>query len=439
MTPPTVAIVGRPNVGKSTLFNRIVGGRRAIVDDHPGVTRDRNFAAADWNGRHFWLIDTGGWIADSDELSSAIRSQIETAIDQSDAIILVVDVQTGVHPADLEVAQLLRPYRETVLLAANKADNLPDDLGHLAFHELGLGDPQPVSSATGKGSGDLLDELVELLPEVPEQESVERVEVAVVGRPNVGKSSLVNRLLGEERTVVASKAGTTRDAVDSPLRYHGRTLNFIDTAGLRKRSKVLDEIEFYSSLRSTRALERADVSVLVVDAQDGVHGQDLKIAVSALERGTGLIVAVNKWDLIAEKDASMAHRGQKTVLERAPYLGAYPFVYLSALTGFRARKVLDLILTVADTRERRIPTADVNRTLEALVARNQPPQLSGKEVKLFYASQVGIKPPTFAIVSNRPDAIPESYRRYVERGFRETWGFDGVPLKFKYRKKSGRR
>jgi GTP-binding protein len=439
MRPLTVAIVGRPNVGKSTLFNRIVGGRRAIVDDRPGVTRDRHFATADWNGRHFWLIDTGGWVADSDELSSAIRTQIEIAIDQAEAIILVVDVQSGVHAADLEVADVLRPFRDRVLVAANKADNLPDTLDHLAFHELGLGDPQPVSAATGKGSGDLLDRLVELLPEVSQPASGDRVDVAVVGRPNVGKSSLVNRLLGEERAVVASKAGTTRDAVDSPLRYHGITLNFIDTAGLRKRSKVEDEIEFYSSLRSTRAIERADVSVLVVDARDGVHGQDLKIAVAALERGTGLILAVNKWDLISEKDASLAHRGQKAVLERAPYLGAYPFVYMSAVTGFRVRKLLDLILAVAETREKRVATADVNKTIEALVARNQPPQLAGKEVKLLYASQVGIKPPTFAIVANRPDAIPESYRRYIERGLRETWGFEGVPLRFKYRKKSGRR
>ncbi|UCG89336.1 MAG: ribosome biogenesis GTPase Der, partial [Gemmatimonadota bacterium] len=283
VTAPTVAIVGRPNVGKSTLFNRIVGGRRAIVDDRPGVTRDRHFAAADWNGRQFWLVDTGGWIGAADELSGAIRAQVEAAIEQSDAIILVVDVKAGVHPADLEVAEILRPHRSRILVAANKSDNLPDDLGFLAFHELGLGDPHPVSSATGKGSGDLLDRLVELLPKVRLLEGEGQIQVAVVGRPNVGKSSLVNRLLGEERTVVATEAGTTRDAVDSPLRYHGRTLNFIDTAGLRKRAKVEDEIEFYSSLRSMRAIERADVSVLVVDAVEGVHGQELKIAQTALD------------------------------------------------------------------------------------------------------------------------------------------------------------
>ncbi len=439
MNPPTVAIVGRPNVGKSTLFNRIAGGRRAIVDDRPGVTRDRHFAPADWNGRHFWLVDTGGWIGDKDVLSSAIRSQIETAIEQSDAILFLVDVRQGVHPADLEVADVLRPVGDRVLVVANKSDNLPDDLGYLAFHELGLGDPQPVSATTGKGSGDLLDGLVELLPEAPEPEAPDVIQVAVVGRPNVGKSSLVNRLLGEERAVVAPEAGTTRDAVDSPLRYHGRTLNFIDTAGLRKRSKVEDEIEFYSALRSRRAIERADVSVLVADASVGVHAQDLKIAQLALERGSGLIIAVNKWDLVLDKDTMVADRGQKEVTKRAPFLRSYPFVYLSALTGFRARKVLDLIMLVAATREIRISTSEVNRNLEALVMRNQPPQLSSKEVKLFYASQVGTRPPTFAIVSNRPDAIPESYKRFVERGFREAWGFQGVPLRFKYRRKKGKR
>jgi GTP-binding protein len=439
VTAPTVAIVGRPNVGKSTLFNRIVGGRRAIVDDRPGVTRDRHFAPADWNGHRFWLVDTGGWIGAGDELSGAIRAQVEAAIQQSDAIILVVDVRVGVHPADLEVAEVLRPYRSRVLVAANKSDNLPDDLGFLAFHELGLGEPNPVSSATGKGSGDLLDRLVELLPEVPVQEGPGQIDVAVVGRPNVGKSSLVNRLLGEERSVVATEAGTTRDAIDSPLRYHARTLNFIDTAGLRKRAKVEDEIEFYSSLRAMRAMERADVSVLVVDAVVGIHGQDLKIARTALDYGTGLILVVNKWDLIRDKDPSMADRGRKVVVQRAPFLKAYPFLYVSALTGFRARKVLDLILTVAETRETRVPTSEVNRTLESLVTRNQPPQLSGREVKLLYASQVGTKPPTFAIVSSRPDAVPESYRRYIERGFREAWDFQGVPLRFKYRRKRGRR
>ncbi len=440
MTQATVAIIGRPNVGKSTLFNRIVGGRRAIVDDRPGVTRDRHYARADWTGRYFWLVDTGGWTTgEADSLHEAVRQQIQVAIDQSDVIVFVVDTALGIHPQDHEIAELLRPHRDRVVLAANKADDLADDLSHHAFHELGLGAPQPVSAATGKGSGDLLDRMVELLPTAPEAEAEDTIEVAVVGRPNVGKSSLVNRLLGQERSVVAPEAGTTRDAVDSPLRYHGRTLNFIDTAGLRKRSKVEDEIEFYSTLRTERAIERAHVCVLVVDATQGMQAQDLKIAQAAWERGAGLVVAVTKWDLVEAKEAQTAREGERAIIERAPFIGYSPFVYVSSVTGQRARRVLELILEVADARQRRVATAEVNQVLQELVARTQPPQRSGQEVKLLYASQVGVAPPTFAIVANQPDAVPESYRRYLERGFRNKWGFAGAPLRIRFRRKRGRR
>ncbi|OLB14403.1 MAG: ribosome biogenesis GTPase Der, partial [Gemmatimonadetes bacterium 13_2_20CM_70_9] len=302
---PTVAIIGRPNVGKSTLFNRLIGRRQAIVDDRPGVTRDRHFGAVEWNGRRFWLVDTGGLIPHAnDPLNRAIRAQVETAIAESDVVLFLVDVEGGVHPADLEIAQYLRRARRPLIVVANKADQLPDETRHLAFYELGLGDPFPVSAAVGKSSGDLLDRVVTLLPDARDADDEAEISVAVVGRPNVGKSSLVNRLLGEERLVVADEPGTTRDAIDTPLRYHGRTLVFIDTAGLRKRSKVDDEIEFYSTLRASRAIERADVSVLVVDAKDGMHVQDLKIANEAWERGTAIIIAVNKWDLIEEKDTN---------------------------------------------------------------------------------------------------------------------------------------
>jgi GTP-binding protein len=435
MRQATVAIIGRPNVGKSTLFNRIVGGRRAIVDDRPGVTRDRHYAHTEWTGHRFWLVDTGGWVVDADDaLHSSVRQQIQLAIDQSDVIVFVVDTQIGVHPVDHEVAQLLRRHRDHVVVAANKADDLADDTSHHAFHELGLGNPQPLSASTGKGSGDLLDRVVALLASAPEETEEGVVQVAVVGRPNVGKSSLVNRLLGEERTVVAPEAGTTRDAVDSPLRYHGQTLNFIDTAGLRKRSKVEDEIEFYSALRTERAIERADVCVLVVDATLGVQAQDLRIAHAAWERGTGLVAAVSKWDLV-DKDTQTAAEGERQVVERAPFMGAVPFVYVSSVTGQRARKVLDLILEVAEARTQRVTTADVNRVLQELVDRNQPPQRGRQEVKLLYGSQVATAPPTIAIVTNRPDAIPESYRRYLERGFRSAWGFHGVPIRMRFRRK----
>jgi GTP-binding protein len=442
MRRSTIAIVGRPNVGKSTLFNRLVGGRRAITHDRPGVTRDRHFAPGTWNGRDFWLVDTGGWTTEAhDALSTGIRRQIELAIDAADVVLLVVDARVGVHAADLDVAGLLRPHRARVLVAANKVDDPTEDpYAHLPFHELGLGDPCPISAGTGKGTGDLLDRTIALLPALSADEfDADVIQVAVVGRPNVGKSSLVNRLLGEERSVVAPESGTTRDAVDSPLRHQGMDLNFIDTAGLRRRTKVKDEVEFYSSLRTERAVERADVCVLVVDAADGLHAQDLRVAARTWERGAGLIVAVNKWDLIADKDANTAARGRSEVVERAAFLDAVPFVYISALTGQRVRRVLDLILTVAAQRARRVGTAEVNRVLEALVARNQPPQRAGQEVRILYGSQIGTGPPTFAVVTSAPDAIPESYARYLVNGFRDAWGFEGTPIRLRLRRKKGRR
>jgi len=381
---PTVAIVGRPNVGKSTLFNRLIGGRDAIVDARPGVTRDRHFGAAEWNGRRFWLVDTGGMVPGAhDQLNRAIRAQVEAAVAASDVVLFLVDVEAGLHPADLEIAQYVRAARRPVILVANKADQLPQDTRHLAFYELGLGDPFPVSAAVGKSSGDLLDRIVELLPAAQETSDEAQIHVAVVGRPNVGKSSLVNRLLGEERLVVADEPGTTRDAIDTPLSYHEHTLVFIDTAGLRKRSKVADDLEFYSTLRTTQAIERADVCVLVVDAKDGMHVQDLKIANDAWERGAAIIVAVNKWDLIEEKETNTAARGQREVEERAPFLQFIPFLYLSAKTGQRVPKLLDLILEVAEERTKRVPTSEVNRVLEALVDGQQPPQPVGESVRLL--------------------------------------------------------
>ena len=438
MSTPTVAIVGRPNVGKSTLFNRIIGRREAIVDARPGVTRDRNFAAAEWNGRHFWLVDTGGLVRAGDPLNRAIRGQVEAAIAEGDVVLFVVDVIEGVTPADAEIAQDLRRAGRPVLLVANKADQLPDDHRHLAFYELGLGDPLPVSAAIGKSSGDLLDRVAALLPEAPPDEDTETIPVAVVGRPNVGKSSLVNRLLGAERVVVAAEPGTTRDAIDTPLTYQDRRLVLIDTAGLRKRSRVEDELEFYSTLRTARAVERAHVCILVVDATDGMHAQDLKIANDAWERGAGIIVAVNKWDLIEEKDTNTAVRGEDVLKAKAPFLEYIPFVYVSAKTGQRVSRLLDLVLTVAAERGKRVPTAEVNRVLEALLQRQQPPQPVGEPVRLFYASQIGTAPPRFAIVANRPESIPESYARYLVHGFREAWAFTGAPLDLKFRRRRGR-
>ena len=433
MSKPTVAIVGRPNVGKSTLFNRILGGRPAMVSDGPGTTRDRHFGDAEWQGRRFWVVDTGGLVPESDDsMDRAIRQQVEFALAESDVVVFLVDGKEGVHPVDQAISERLRRAQGAVVLAVNKLDDLERSTAQLDFYELGFGEPLGVSAAVGKGSGDLLDAVVERLPPYDPAESEDTIDVAVVGRPNVGKSSLVNRLLGEERHVVAAEAGTTRDAIDSLLRYRSKNLNFIDTAGLRRRAKVQDDLEFYSTLRTERAVERAEVCVLVVDATLGLHNQDLRIATEAWDRGCGLIVAVNKWDLVEEKDANTAHRGQEELIAKAPFLRHVPFVYVSALTGLRARKVLDLILEVAEERQRRVSTAEVNRVLASLLERSGPPQKPGEEVKLLYASQIGTAPPTIAIVSNRPDDVPESYQRYLANGFREAWPFTGSPLRLKF-------
>jgi GTP-binding protein len=440
MGKPTIAIVGRPNVGKSTLFNRIVGGRPAIVSEQAGTTRDRHFGEAEWNGRAFWVVDTGGLVPHaSDTLDQAVGRQAELAIEESDLILFVVDAKEGVNPTDAAIATRLRRAARPVLLVANKLDDLPRSTAHYDFYALGLGDPLPLSAVSGKGSGDLLDQAVARLPTEDEGETEEAINVAVVGRPNVGKSSLANRLLGSDRYVVAAEPGTTRDAVDSVLRYHGRTLRFVDTAGLRRKSRVHEDVEFYATVRTRRAIAVADVCVLVVDATEGVHTQDLRIATGAWDQGAGLVIAVNKWDLIEEKDANTGTRGQAAVVEKAPFLADVPFVYVSALTGQRVRRVFDLVLEVADARRRRVPTPQLNRVLAGLVARNQPPQKPGEEVKLLYATQIGVAPPAIAIVSNRPDDVPEPYQRYLLHGFREALGFEGVPLRLRLRPRKGAR
>ena len=432
MNAATVALIGRPNVGKSTLFNRIAGGRKAIVDERPGSTRDRHFGKAEWNGRAFWLVDTGGLLPSSDEpMDAAIRTQVEMAVAAADVVLLLTEVDVGPAPADQEIAEYLRGKGKPVILVVNKADQLAKETRHLAFWELGLGDPVPVSAATGKGVGDLLDVVAAALPEAPEPETEDAVAVAVVGRPNVGKSSLVNRLLGEDRHIVAPEPGTTRDAIDSPLTYKGRTLTFIDTAGLRRRGKIDEAVEFYALLRTQRAIERADVCVIVVDAADGLHTQDLKVAAQAWDAGTGLVVAVNKWDLV-EKDTKTAEAGRKKAVERAAFLADVPFIFLSALTGQRAAKVLDAVLEVAEARRGRVQTAEVNRAIKEMVAERQPPQAGGAEVKLLYGSQIGEAPPTFAIVSSRPDSIPDSYRRFVINGLRARFGFLGTPIRLRF-------
>jgi GTP-binding protein len=436
MTVPVVALVGRPNVGKSALFNRIVGEDHAIVSDEAGTTRDRHFARTEWNGRAFWLVDTGG-ISDDPQapMDREIRRQVATAIDEADLTLFVVDAKVGVHPSDSKVAEMLRATGKPWLLVANKVDD-PSNTDYYDFYQLGAGDPLPVSAQNGKSSGDMLDVLVEHLPEsTPEDE--EALRVAVVGRPNVGKSSLVNRLLGEERLVVSDIAGTTRDAIDTPMTYHGRQLVFVDTAGLRRQTKIDDGVEFYSALRSRRAIERASLCVLVVDATEGeLHQQDLKIANMAWEGGRGLILVVNKWDVV-EKDDKATSRFEKAAREKAPFLNWVPFLFTSARTGQRVTKLLDLIQLVDEQGRTRIGTSQVNDRLAELLARRQPSQAAGREVKLNYATQVSVLPPTIAVFGNHPELVEEHYVRFLHNGFRETWPFTGNPLRIVLRRKSG--
>jgi GTPase len=436
MSTPVVALIGRPNVGKSALFNRIIGDDEAIVSEEAGTTRDRHFSKAEWNGRAFWLVDTGGISDDPNApMDVEIRRQVATAIEEADLLLLVADASVGVHPSDSRVVEMIRSSGKPMLLVANKVDD-PSRTDYFEFYNLGAGDPFPVSAQNGKNSGDLLDAVVERLPEaVPEDE--EALRVAVVGRPNVGKSSFVNRLLGEDRLVVSDVAGTTRDAIDTPMTYHGRKLIFVDTAGLRRQTKIDDGVEFYSSLRARRAIERANICVLVIDASEGeLHHQDLKIANLAWEAGRGLIVVVNKWDLV-DKDDKATHKFEKKAHEKAPFLKFVPFLFTSALTGQRVTKILDVINTVDEQGRLRISTSDVNERLAELLARRQPSQAAGREVKLNYATQVSVSPPTIAFFGNHPELVEEHYIRFLHNGFREVYPFTGNPLRILMRRKSG--
>jgi GTP-binding protein len=433
---PVVALIGRPNVGKSALFNRIVGDDSAIVSEEAGTTRDRHFAETDWAGRAFWLVDTGG-IADDPRMPMdvEIRRQVDEAIREADLLLFVVDARVGLHPSDSHVAELLRNSGKPWMLVANKVDD-PRSADFYEFYALGIEEVFPVSAINGKGSGDLLDAVIARLPDSP-AESETSLRVAVIGKPNVGKSSFVNKLLGEDRLVVSEVAGTTRDAIDTPMRYHGRSFVFVDTAGLRRQSKIDDGIEFYSALRTRRAIERADICILMVDATEGeIQNQDLKIAALAWEAGRGLIVVVNKWDL-AERDDKASAKYEKSAAEKAPFLNFVPFVFTSALTGQRVNRVLELILQVEEERAKRITTSEVNEKLGELLARRQPPQAAGREVKLNYATQVETSPPTIAVFGNAPDLVEEHYIRYLHNGFRGYWGFTGNPLRVVMRRKAG--
>jgi GTP-binding protein len=432
---PVVAVVGRPNVGKSTFFNRVIGRRVAIVHDQPGVTRDRNFGRADWAGRAFFIVDTGGVIEGSDEpLDKSVRQQALAAVTEAEAIVFLVDGRTGVHPLDEKLGEVLRKTSKPVLLVVNKMDNLPNEVAYHDFWSMGLGDPIPVSSISGKGSGDLLDRLVASFPEIVDDgQEEDAIRVAVVGKPNVGKSSFINRLFGEERVVVSEAAGTTRDPVDTPFRYHDTTLVFVDTAGLRRQSRVSDSLEYYSALRTERVVRESDVCLVIVDATEGeLHHQDVRIAEQAWEAGAGVVLLVNKWDLV-EKETNTAPHYEKKVRERFPFLAWVPIVFVSALTGQRVRRVLDLILEVHTERGRTVGTPELNDVLGELTRRQPPPHHRGRPVKLKYGTQVASSPPTFVFFANFPKAVPANYIRYLQNGLRERWPFTGSPVRIRIR------
>ncbi len=440
MSKPIVAIVGRPNVGKSTLFNALSGSRISIVKDTPGVTRDRIYADADWLDQRFTLIDTGGIEPDSKDLMlSRMREQAQIAIDTADVIIFLVDVRQGLVDADGKVADLLRRSQKPVVLAVNKVDDFQKYQADVyEFYNLGLGDPFPISSANRQGLGDLLDAVISCFdPGGEDSKEEELPRIAIVGKPNVGKSSLINRLLGENRLIVTDLAGTTRDAVDTAVCRQGKTYIFIDTAGLRKKSKVKEDLEQYCILRTVSAVERADVAVLLIDATEGVTEQDAHIAGIAHDRGKGIVIAVNKWDAI-EKDDKTIYRYRDKIRQVLSYLPYAEIVFISAGTGQRIDRLFQAIDRVIQSQNMRVRTGVLNEILAESVALQQPPSDKGRRLKIFYITQTGVKPPTFVLFVNDKKLMHFSYLRYLENRIREAFGFLGTPLHFIIRERKDR-
>ncbi len=432
MSKPIVAIVGRPNVGKSTLFNALAGERISIVQDTPGVTRDRIYADVTWLNMAFTLIDTGGIEPESkDIILSQMREQAQIAIDTADVIIFITDVRQGLVDADSKVADMLRRSAKPVVLAVNKVDSfeklMPDVY---EFYNLGIGEPVPISAVSKLGLGDLLEEVARHFPaDVPEETEDDRPKIAIVGKPNVGKSSLINRLAGEERVIVSDIAGTTRDAIDTELKYQGREYVFIDTAGLRRKNKIKEEIERFSIIRAVTAVERADVVILVIDATEGVTEQDAKIAGIAHERGKGVIIAVNKWDAI-EKNDKTVYRYTERIREILSFMPYAEVLFISARTGQRLSRLFEMIDVVLENQTLRVSTGVLNEIMSEAVAMQQPPSDKGKRLKLYYITQVSVKPPTFVIFVNDKELMHFSYTRYLENRIRDAFGFKGTALRF---------
>ncbi|AZN40703.1 ribosome biogenesis GTPase Der [Paenibacillus albus] len=437
MSKPIIAIVGRPNVGKSTIFNRVIGDRLAIVEDKPGVTRDRLYGSGEWNGRVFSIVDTGGIEIDGeDEIMKSVRMQAELAVEEADVIIFMVDAKAGLTNADDEVAQMLLRSRKPIVVAVNKVDNLNrrDDI--YEFYNLGFGDPVAISGAHGMGIGDLLDAAVEKLPEEVEDEYDDDViRVALIGRPNVGKSSLVNALLGEERVIVSNVAGTTRDAIDTPFERDGQKYVLIDTAGMRKRGKVYESTEKYSVMRALKAIERADVALVLISGEEGIIEQDKHIAGYAHEAGKAAVFVVNKWDVV-EKDDKTMHNFEKTIRDHFLFMTYAPVVFLSAKTKQRVHKLLPVVQHVSEQHAMRIPTHVLNDVVSDAIAINPPPSDKGRRLRINYATQVAVKPPTIVLFANDPDMMHFSYERYLENKIRAAFQFEGTPVRIFTRKKS---
>lgn len=437
MAKPIVAVVGRPNVGKSTLFNKLIGKRLSIVDDTPGVTRDRIFGDAEWLGKEISLIDTGGIEPKTDDvILSKMRDQAALAIDMANVIIFVTDLKTGVVAADMEVASMLQRSGKPIVLCVNKCDSVGDlPADFYEFYNLGLGDPIPVSAAHGHGTGDLLDAVYEhITPEEFLKDDEEIINVAVIGKPNAGKSSLINRIVGEERLIVSNIAGTTRDAVDTVFTHNGTKYNFIDTAGLRRKSKVYDKIEKYSVIRANMAVERADVCVIMIDATEGFTEQDSKVAGIALEQGKACIIAVNKWDLV-EKDGTTMDAFRKRLMKDFSFMSYAPIIFISAKTGQRIDRLFELIKYVYGQNTMRISTGKLNDILAESTARVQPPSDKGKRLKIYYMTQASTKPPTFVCFCNREELFHFSYQRYLENQIRSVFGLEGTPVRFVIRER----
>jgi GTP-binding protein len=431
---PVIAIVGRPNVGKSELFNRMAGERISIVENQPGVTRDRIYAECMWLNRPYMLIDTGGiLLGDTGDIEAATLYQARLAIEEADIIIFVVDVKDGVTSADREVAQVLRQTQKPVLLVVNKVDNLKLEADSYEFYSLGIGDPITVSATHGRVIGDMLDAAFSHLPEQPAQlEEDERIRVAVIGRPNVGKSSLINSILGRERVIVSNIPGTTRDAIDTDFSRGDTHFTLIDTAGIRRRAKVDEAVEHYSVLRALKAIDRSDVCLVIIDATEGVTEQDARIAGNAHEAGRACVIVVNKWDLV-EKDSNTMKAYDARIRQDLRFMQYAPIVYISALTGKRVQDVLDLIEYVAQQHALRVPTGRLNEVIHEAVALREPPHDKGVRLRIMYGAQVSVKPPTIVLFVNRPDLMHFSYERYLENQLRAAFGFVGTPLRIKVR------